>query len=306
MQTVFSGSYDKKLSGKAIGLQPFVLSDMSMVVTKKSVNRHFGHSAKSDWLNEFMNGFTRYGIGATGLLDKLSHPVLFASQKKDGFPTVEEGYTLKTLLDSCEFLIFAKKEGFLNVIELKFAKIAENIISSHQSSPLTHQVAELTGLNLLKWKASQKVLETLSEKQREKAHEWIHALNDEFWNFLLQQLRTDWREVIKNPIPAAKFVHEWIFCRIDERTMEEMRNAKPKRSYRTKKGPQVSGNPGLDFYQHVLLGLYGVSDKNLQILDQLISRSHPKKRTANFPSEEEKEPLPAFGKQLEEALFVKK
>ncbi|RZJ72489.1 hypothetical protein [Flavobacterium sp.] len=306
MQTVFSGSYDKKLSGKTLGLQPFVLSDMSMVVTKKSVNRHFGHSAKSDWLNEFMSGFTRYGIGATGLLEKLSNPVLFASNKKDGFPIIEEGYTLQTILEACDFLIFAKKEGFLNVIELKFASIAESIISSHKSSPLAHQVAELTGLNLIKWKSAQRVLEILSEKQKENAHNWVHGLTDEFWNLLSEQLQTDWKQIIKNPVPAAKFIHEWIFSRIDETTMEEMRNAKPKRSYRTKKGPQVIGNDGLSFYQHILLGLYGVSDKNLQILEQLISRTHPKKRSANFPSEPQKPTLPAFAKQLHEAVVVKK
>ncbi|RZJ68028.1 MAG: hypothetical protein EOO50_02780 [Flavobacterium sp.] len=305
MLTVFTGSYNKRLSGKVNGLQPFILSDKSIIVTKKSVNRFFGHTGKSDWLNEYMQGFSRYGLGATGLLDKLSNPVLFKTEKKSGFPTIEEGYELKTLIATCEFLLFARQEGFLSVIELKIAKIAENILSDNNQSPFAHQIAELTGFNLLKWKAQQKIFETLQEKQKEKAHIWVSALSDEFWDFLSEQLNVDWKKIINNPIPSAKFTHDWIFSRLPENTMEFMRAESPKRIYRSKKGPQNNQNPGLSSFVNQLVGFYGVCDQNLSILDQLLSKSHPKLRTVLLPEEAQKPELSPFSQQLREAVLKK-
>src|SRR4051812_44638588 len=124
MLEVFAGSHKKKFTDKLNGLQPYVLTDYSKIITKKSVNRFFGQPGKSDWINEFMHGFSRYGLVATGLLESLSNPVLFKIFNKEGYQTIDEGYSLKTLLESCEFILFAKAEGFLSVIELKYADIA--------------------------------------------------------------------------------------------------------------------------------------------------------------------------------------
>lgn len=304
MHSIFTGSTAKKLVGN--GLQPYVLDNLSLVLTKKSINRYFGHTGKSDWLNEYMHGFTRFGIGATGLLEQLSNPILFQVVKKDGFPTIEEAYSIKTLLDSCEFILFAKKEGFLSVIELRIAALAENILSAHRKEPFDHQIAEITGLNHLKWKAAQKILDVLQEKQKEKAHVWIRGLNDAFWNLLLDQLRSNWKEIAQNPIPAANFIHEWVFGRLPEDLMEELRNATPKRTYRSRKRPQRIENSGLSAYLNALVGLNAVSEGNLSILGQLLDKSHPLKRSIVLPNPIEKPELPTFAKQLREAMFVKK
>ncbi|NUY81346.1 hypothetical protein HUK80_10595 [Flavobacterium sp. MAH-1] len=306
MHSIFTGSTAKKLVGTGIGLQPYVLDDLSLVLTKKSINRYFGHTGKSDWLNEYMHGFTRFGIGATGLLEQLSNPILFQVVKKDGFPTIEEAYSVRTLLDSCEFILFAKKEGFLSVIELRIAALAENILSAHRKEPFEHQITEITGLNHLKWKASQRIFDVLQEKQKEKAHVWIRGLNDNFWDFLLDQLQTDWKEIAQNPIPAANFIHEWVFGRLPEDLMEELRQSAPKRTYRSRKQPQRIEKSGLSAYLHALIGLYGVSGQNLSILGQLLDKSHPLRRSVVLPDPTEKPELPTFAKQLQEAMFVKK
>lgn len=302
MESVFAGSSQKKLGEKSATLQPYVLTDSSLVITKKSINRFFGNTAQSDWLNEFMQGFSRYGLGATGLLNKLANPILFQTTKKGGFPTIEEAYSIETLIEASNFILFAKKEGFLSIIELKFATIAESIINWHKSSPFHLQIAEITGLNLLKWKAQQQMLATISKKQKEPAHIWINALPDTFWNFLLTELHTDWKRIIRNPLSASKFVHEWIFARLPEATMEEMRNSKPKRIYRSKKGPQKLELSSLDAYLKLLDGMYGISERNLSILDQLLSKTHPLKRTAHFEAETQRKTFTGFALQLQEAV----
>lgn len=306
MLTVFTGSYQKRLSGKVNGLQPFILSNDSIIFTKKSINRIFGHTGKSDWLNEYMHGFSRYGLGATGLLQKLSNPILFQTEKKSGFPTIDEGYDLNTVIEACEFLLFAKQQGFLSVIELKVAKVAENLLLENNQSPFAHQIAETTGLNLLKWKATQQMLSVLSERQKEKAHQWVGSLSDDYWKFLFKQLNANWKTVLKNPIPAAKFTHDWVFSRLPEDTMEFMRNESPKRLYHSRKGAQQQQNPGLYSYLNQLVGFYGVCDQNLTILDQLLSKSHPKIRTVLLPDARPVTNLNPFEKQLKNAVSLKK
>ena len=269
------GTHSKKIAIGDLTLQPFILQNGIIIITKKSINRFFGQASKTDWLNEFMHSFSRYGIGATGLLHKLSNPIVFESIGKDGFPSVEEGYALDTIIEACQFLIFAREEGFLSVIELKFAKSAQLFLSKNQKSPIEYLIHEITGYNFTKSLAWNRITSNFVKHPHDSAYRWVEAFPDEFWTLLLDHLQTDWNQIIENPYPATLFIRNWIFSRLPDSLFDVLRTQSPKRSYRSKKAPQNKENAQLSAYVHGFIALYDVSEKNLSILDQLFSKRHP-------------------------------
>ena len=305
MYTISYGSPFTKLRIHEVELQPFILSDGSLTFTKQSVNKYFGQAGKSDWLNEFMHSFSRYGLGATGLLEKLANPVLFEVTKKDGFPSIEEAYSIETIIEACKFLVFAKEEGFLSVIELKFGTLAQKLLDADQERPFHFQINEITGFNYTKEKAQVKIQNSYADSQREKAYSWIVSFPDVFWKLLLEEIHQTWEDIIINPLPAADFIHKWVFSRLSGDLMEDLRRNLPKRSYRSKKGPQRNEHAQLSSYIHGFMALYSVSDKNPSILDQLLSKSHSVKRTVSLKPLAKREELPAFSRQIANALSVK-
>lgn len=306
IHTIQYGSSYKTFTISDAELQPYLLSGGISIVTKKSINRYFGQASKTDWLNEFMHSFSRYGIGATGLLEKLTQPIQFELLRPDGIPTIEEGYDVPTILAACEFLIFAKTEGFLSVIELKFAKAAQTMLDEHLKNPLTSRILETTGFNFTKEKAQQKIMESFVDYYRDGVYKWIVAFTDEFWTMLMSDLQTDWKSIVENPFPAATFSKDWIFSRISAELLDNLRSNAPKRSYRSKNGPQRNEHPQLSAYLHGLTALYAVSGGHLGILDQLLSKSDPVRRTIAVKTPEVAEALPPFSLQIKNVLTAVK
>ncbi|MBD3582135.1 P63C domain-containing protein [Flavobacterium selenitireducens] len=300
------GSPQHKILIADAALQPYILSDGRFVLTKKSINRYFGQVSKANWLNEFMQSFSRYGIGATGLLEKLSRPIHFESADHEAVPSIIEAYDVNTVLEACEFLIFAKNEGFLSVIELKFAKAAQILIQEDKNNSLFLRIAETTGLTFTKDKAQQRIVLSFADHNREKAYKWIAAFPDDFWNLVMSHLQTDWKSMREDPLPAAHFVRDWVFSRLPSSLFDEMRSKAPKRSYRLKRGPQQNQHPQISSYLHGLIALYTVSEGNLGILDQLLSKSYPVVRNITITTAEPELELTAFSRQVKNLLAAVK
>jgi len=302
MKQIYTGSPVKKLRIKDAKVQPYVLSDFSCVLTKGSINRYFGQPGNSDWLNDFMKSFSRYGLGVTGLLDQVSAPIVFEYLQNDGFPAMDEAYDVVTVIEACNFLTFAKTEGFLSVIELKFAKLAQLLLDENEKYPLHYQILEITGFNFLKERAFSKIASSFAGSLHEKALKWIPTLHPDFMEVLMTELNADWKSILSDPIPAATFINTWLFSRLPEDVMDELRQMPPKRSYRSKKGPQKKEHPKLAAYLHAWLSLYQVSDRNHAILDQLLSKIYPVRRNLALIQKPDPAELSPFAKQIRNAL----
>lgn len=310
MLSIRKGSATKKIRLEGGSLQPYLLSDYSRVITKKSIQRLFGQSSKLDWLADFAQSFTRYGIVSQPLLDKIAVPVLFRTSKTDDFPTVEECYTTATLKEFCGFLLYAKNEGYLSVLELKIAATAQKILEADARSPLDWQIDEITGFNLEKSKTTHFLINYMSAHIDSGALRWIATFDDAFWESLFSYLEIDWPDIRSNPRTTAQFINEMVFRRLDAGLFLQLESTGPKREYRRKKGPQMNQEPGLKQHLDVLRSLMSISGNSPAILEQLAEKAKPLAagrsavlfKDLEHPAEE----LSNFDKQLKQALLLKK
>lgn len=310
MLSIRKGSATKKIRLEAGSLQPYLLSDYSRVLTKKSIQRLFGQGGKLDWLADFAQSFTRYGIVTPQLIDKIASPVLFRISKTDDFPTVEEGYTTATLKEFCDFLLYAKNEGYLSVLELKIAATAQKILEADTRSPLDWQIDEVTGFNLEKSKTTRFLINYITAHTDSSAYSWIATFDDAFWESLFRYHNIDWPDIRSNPGTAAQFINEMVFRRLDADLFRQLESTGPKREYRRKKGPQLNPEPGLKQHLDVLRSLLSISGNSPAILEQLAEKAKPIAAGRNailFKDPEQRaEELSSFDKQLKKALLLKK
>lgn len=310
MLYIRKGSATKKIRLEGGSLQPYLLSDYSRVLTKKSIQRLFGQGSKLDWMADFAQSFTRYGIVAPQLLDKIASPVLFRTSKTDDFPTAEEGYTTAVLKEFCGFLLYAKQEGYLSVLELKIAATAQKILEADARSPLDWQIDEITGFNLEKSKTTRFLIDYMAAHTDSGALGWIATFDDTFWESLFRYLKIDWPDIRSNPKATAQFINEMVFRRLDAGLFRQLENTSPKREYRRKKGPQLNQQPGLKQHLDVLRSLLSISGNSPAILEQLAEKAKPLAAGRNAvlfkDLEQPAEELSSFDKQLKKALLLKK
>jgi hypothetical protein len=307
------GSESQKLSFGKIKLTCFQLDNGQRVLLKQSVQKSLGYDGKSEnWLFEFLMHINRSMPVEPALLESVSKDIHIHRWNNDD-AIHDLAIDANIFVGACKTIIDAKKEGYLFLSELKFAKAAERIIDDIGNSDIEKMVDFATGYDLFKHNHKEALIRFMSNIEEQKFPQWIKTFPDPFFETIFSFQNWSWENLNRNPEKIAEYFNEIIFSRLDDIHIEELNNTKPKMKYR--KGntfEQYLEHPKLSAYILSVLALINASGRNKTIFEQLLNKSFPKQRDVKISAPEKKKPatesvkLSAFNENLKKALFQKK
>jgi hypothetical protein len=256
-------------------INSYIVEGYQPVITKKSAQRIFGFSGKSDWLFEFLEAFRRFDIVPAELLSSVKQPLLIKVEKASGTFAIEEGYYLDIFLKVCEFIVMANDKGYLSFLELKIARTAHKVVLSDRVQPLRTQIEEITGFSFFKEQSRRYLANYIKTYDDDAAFDWIITFPDEIWNAIFAFLNSGWEDFQNNPRLLAQFIHRNIFGRLPAIVLQTLRDSGPKRSYRSKIPKRGTGHSVLDHYLNFLTMLLPSGSGSVMMLEQLLEKSFP-------------------------------
>ncbi len=281
-----------------------VLSDYKMVIPIKNIQQAFDFSSQTDWISDYIASFEKYNIVPTALLTKIRNPEIFKLSKASGYPTIEEGYTIQTLLELCHFLQEAKQTGYINVLELKIAHTAKLILDADNAKSLLQQAQVLSGFELYKSKRKQELVQFLTDQTKDISLHWIMLLPDSLWESILESLNLSWTDFKKQRHPIADFIYNRIWRFLPSDLISNLQTSKPPRSYSRKSGAaQQIPNEPLRVHLSVT-ELFLKSSPDLAQFDRLIQQTfpNPHRKPIVFDPIENEKPLSPFDLQVKRLL----
>jgi hypothetical protein len=126
----------------AVTIECYVLDNMKRVIHKRGMAKALG--MKSEGGNVFMRAMGRKGLGSVigdELREKLDNPIVFKALTSD----LGHGYDATILIDICDAIIQASKDGKLGPNQEDLAKQAEIIIRASAKLGIVALVDDATG-----------------------------------------------------------------------------------------------------------------------------------------------------------------
>lgn len=263
-----------KIGSKSLSV--FVLENNQRVILIKSIQKALGYDGKNEnWLFEFLKDISVYLPIDSTILNAYQNPIKITHSQKDNLTlnTVNAGFLIETL----HLIVKAKKEGFLNVNQIKFAKEAKLLVEDENSSDLKKLIDFNTGFTLYKENCIDKMIFNL--QKNDLVFIWIKTFSDDFFELLMEMKNINWKNALLNQEIFAEILNEIIFSRIDSVLLEELRNTNPKRTYQRKNSKkQDLQHPKLKQHLAVLFSLAKVSGNNWNIFIQLLNKSFPEQK----------------------------
>ncbi len=279
----------------------FILDNQQRVCSLTGFQKALGYDGKSEnWLKDLLTQVHRF-IPVDELVESLKNTSVFENESAQK----NIGVSAPLLVGICQKLVLAKKEGFLSVSQLKYAKSAEMLLENLTAERLERMIEEASGFLFFKDNAIERFSRFLSTELDDAAFEWTRTFPDAFYQKVFELHHYDWADLQKNPKPVGKIFYDVVFSRIPNNLLEEIRHNKPKRNYHRKNYlPQDNQHPGLKEYISNVLSLVNAAADNWNIFLQLLNRSCPKNDafTTKFPlvvpAAQKPEPLSNFNQTL--------
>jgi hypothetical protein len=256
----------------------YILDNKQRVFTKTSFQKALGYDGKSEeWLLDFLSSVNKFYPISGALLAAYEKPILFELYH-NAQPLILKGLTPETLIETCVAITNAKKDGYLNVSQLKFAKVAEHIQRFSEQNNLNMLIDDATGFNFFKENSILYLQQFLQNQFDEAAFTWIKTLPEDLFERLFEIHQMEWSDVRLDPSTVGNMIYEIIFSRIPDELVQQLRIAKPKRFYKRKNGVQDNLHPELKIYIEDILSLLNAAGENWNIFIQLLNRAHPKNK----------------------------
>ena len=273
---VIYGSEQLPLKLGSAVISCYILENKQRVFSRTSFQKALGYDGKSEeWLLDFLSSVNKfYPISGT-LLAAYEKPILFELYH-NAPPLMLRGLTPETLIETCVAITNAKKDGYLNVSQLKFAKAAEHIQRFSEQNNLNMLIDDATGFNFFKENSILYLQQSLQNQFDDAAFIWIKTLPEDFFERLFEIHHMDWTDVRLDPSTVGNMIYEIIFSRIPDELVQQLRIEKPKRSYKRKSGVQDNLHPELKIYIAEIISLLKAAGENWNIFMQLLNRAHPK------------------------------
>lgn len=301
MRQIHFGSDKRPLHLAHTQIACFILDNEQRVCSLTSLQKALGYDGKSEnWLKDLLKQVNRF-FPVDELVEALENAPVFENE------TAQRNIGISALLfvDICQKLVLSKKEGFLSVSQLKYAKSAEVLTENLTAERLESMIDEATGFRFLKENAIERFSRFLSTELDDSAFEWVRTFPDALYQKILGLHHYDWIDLQNNPKPIGKIFYDVVFSRIPNDLLEEIRQNKPKRNYHRKNYlPQDNQHPKLKEYISNILSLLNVAADNWNIFLQLLNRSFPRNQAFNtkFPTlvatVPKAEPLSSFNQVL--------
>lgn len=251
----------------------YILTSKMVVVSLRDVQKAFGFDLKSEnRLAELLQHISRFTAVPTTLLDALEYPItVFYEPEKWNIKALN----VECIADLLQTIITAKNNGFLNINQLKAAKIAVQWQDYLQQNNLKDLIAESSGFNFQKNAAKKKLQAQLLEMYAHTALNWTVVLPDAFFQMLNDLYGFEWVAACANPNETAKIINDLVFSRLDPILIGQLSDQQPKRSYKSKT-PKNQEHPALQAYLDSLQQLATAAGNHPNIFKRLLNATHPK------------------------------
>lgn len=309
---VIYGSLHLPLKVGSSDIRCYILDNKQRVITQLSFQKALGYDGKSEeWLLDFLSSVNKFYPISGDLLAAYENPILFELKADDLTSIINKGLTPPTILATCAAITSAKKDGYLNVSQLKFAKSAEHLERFLLQHSFNALIDEATGFTFFKESAMLYLQQMLQNRYPDKIFDWTRTIPEELLEKLLEIHHLYWSDLRTNPEAIATILLDVIFCRIPESLVAELQSQSPKRTYKRKSGLPHFTHPDLKAYVVEIMALMNASNDNWNIFLQLLNRTYPRSNSlanhsvaVQLKSAEAIQPLNSLDQNLLKGVLV--
>jgi hypothetical protein len=252
-----------------------VLNNHQRVCTVYSLQKTLGYDGKFEkWLFEFLNDISQINTINLEILKALEIPLLFESSTKN--KAIEKAIDCKYIIPILQAITTEKNKKVFNSSQLKIYRKALDLFEILKNADIETFVDEKIGYKIYKEKIIEKNSVFLENQTKEQALKWTKTIPIAFFDSVFNMNHLDWETINQNQMLFFELINEIIFSRIDKSLIEELRNVKPKRTYKRKNDlTQEVQHPKLKEHLAVLITLMNMSGNNWNIFIQLLHKAFP-------------------------------
>ncbi|UYZ69131.1 P63C domain-containing protein [Moraxella bovis] len=213
--------------------------------------------------------------------DRLNNPMVFSRVGGVGAIPETHGYDASVLIDICNAIILAERNGGLTPGQKRQAEFADIIIRSVAKVGLVALIDEATGYQEIRDK---KALQAILDKYLAKElAAWAKRFPDEFYKEIFRLKGWDFNpEKVARPGVVGRYTIDLVYERLAPGLLKELEQLNPKsdKGYRKHKHHQWLssdvGHPALSQHIHSIIGFMRISD-NWEQLIGFVDKAYPKK-----------------------------
>jgi P63C domain len=278
MQKALFGSENHLVKLANYALDCYVLDDGTQLIGKSILEKLLGVESKSkSGLYDFFLLLNKHFSIPETLLSVLQFPKAFVIDDELPAQTTSFGYDSATFVMICQHILKAKKDGFLSAKQSKYGTICEKILQDLEQKNLACLIDNASGFLFYKENAKENFKIFLLKQHPDLAFEWVTTFNDDFYDAIFRFINIMWFDFKQNPLLLADFITNIIFMRIDDKTLNEIRALKPKRSYINKQGFLLNReHPTLRVYNQTLQNFLTEANYERSEFMQLLIKNYPK------------------------------
>ena len=289
----------------------FILSDGSYALRIRDIQKALGFDAKSEnRLPELLQSISRFVTVSPALHAALEHPVSLPYATIDGNATILSVIDADLALLLLETIVEARKDGYLNIGQLKTAKAAAQLLEIFRKKNIYRLIDEGSGFDFYKTKARMRIQELLNRKYNYSGFEWVKMLPDGYFNTIFAIYESNWKNAAENAENIVLVVNDTIFSRLENIDIKALASEKPKRQY---KSTNIKNNlyAALEKHLNDLQQLAATAGNNRNIFAQLLNRTRPKNsswplKDSDFQRQQNNVALSGFNSILKKAASAGK
>lgn len=257
------------------------MEDGQRVLSGKGMQDSLGFSKNSSGmaLTKFLSRGKITEIIPQEVRDKINNRIEFTRKGAGGAINKTYGYDATILVDLCDIIIQARKDGRLTQAQIILAEQAEIIMRSVAKVGIIALIDEVTGYqNIRKQDALQKILDAFISKE---LAAWVKRFPDDFYNEMFRLKDWNWN-TLKRPAVVGTYTNDIVYERLAPNLVEELKKKTPKsdKGHRANKYHQWLttdvGHPILSQHLYAVIGLMRTC-QTWEQFKRLINRAFPKK-----------------------------
>lgn len=286
------GSPDKPLHLGEFELPCYVLSNDKRVLTQKGLANALGISTGGGRnglhrIAQFISSSQLKPLINNELKECIENPIQFTSKT-----SVANGYEATILVDICDAVIEARKQGVLQKQQTHIAERAEMLMRAFAKVGIIALIDEATGYQETRDKNALKLF--LEKFLLEEKAKWIKTFPDEFFEAIFKMKGWNWTIANngKKPQVVGHYINNYVYSRLAPQVLTELRKLNPKDEKGNRKGkyPQWInvdfGHPKLKEHLTVLTMFAKAAGYNWNNWDRMVERALPKFRNDGSAEQE--------------------
>lgn len=294
---VIAGAPDRPLVIGEIEIPCYVLEGETRVLSQRGLQSSIGlgtgggtQQIGAPRLAEFLGFFARKGIDIHDLAARLQMPIKF---QPPGGGRTAYGYPATLLVDLCNMVLEARKQGALLTRQQRIAERCELLIRGFATVGIIALVDEATGYQAIRARLA---LATILEKFIAKELQpWTRTFPYEFYAQIFRLKGWSGPAGAKGPRVLGHYTNDLVYKRLAPGVLDELRSKNPTMPYGTRKNKHhqwFTPDPGyIKLNQHVaaVMALMRAAP-NWAVFHRSLERAFPKQNeTLPFPFDDDEQ-----------------